>query len=365
MTQFFKKLLVFIASILISECLKLSSLQKTYENGVKAYSGERWSECIKQFEDSIHLYKLYRSVIVNCRQKCNNQPFESEVVENIGDLKVYEHFFNKKDCLTRCEDSGLEDMRLHRDVGESVLISMQARKPYEYLHLCYFQKNVMPKAASAAYTYLMLHPDDQSMENNVKYYVDQPEVDAREIVDLESDDYVVLYKIGVKAYNQHNWADTAANMEEVLNDYLSSENSCRVECERQPEQEWSSEFAITMSNNIAALLHCQQQCQDKLKSLEYNSGIEFIADVLNYIQICYYKLERFDDAAKAAATYLSLLPNDEDMLENKKIYSSLVDTKSFSKRSDIEYYLKRDTYEKKLLKFFHQGNDHSVDSNSL
>ncbi|KOB67087.1 Prolyl 3-hydroxylase 1 [Operophtera brumata] len=365
MNKFFLTLLIIISSIVLSKCLKLSSLQKTYENGVKAYSGERWTECIKQFEESIHLHKLYRSVILNCRQKCNNQPFQSVLKENIGELKVYEHFFTKKDCLIKCEDSGFEDMRLHHDVGESVLYSMQARKPYEYLHLCYFQMNAMPKAASAAYTYLVLHPDDESMQNNVKYYVDQPEVDAREIVDLESDDYVVLYKNGVKAYNHQNWADTVVNMEEVLHDYMSSENNCRVECERQPEQEWSSEFAITMSNNIAALLHCQQQCQDQLKFLEYNSGIEFIADVLNYIQICYYKLERLDDAAKAVATYLYLLPDDEDMLENKKIYSSLVDTKSFSKRSDVEYYFIRDSYEKKLLKFFHQGNNHNVDSNSI
>lgn len=347
------------------KCLKRSSLQKSFENGVKAYSGERWTECIKQFEDALHLYKLHKSVIVNCRQKCNNQPYKSDLQDNLGELKVYEHFFNKKDCLTKCEDIGFEDMNLQSNVDESVLYNMQARKPYEYIHLCYFQMNQMPKAASAAYTYFMLHQDDEAIANNVRYYVDQPEVDPREIVDLESDDYVVLYNIGVKAYGQHNWADTVANMEEVLNDYFLAENNCRVECERQPEQEWSSEFAITMSNNIAALLHCQQQCQDKLNVLKYNSGIEFIADVLNYIQICYYNLERLDDAAKAAETYLSLLPNDEDMIENKKIYTSIVDSKSFIVRSDVEYYSKRDSYEKKLLKFFHQGNHHSVDSNSV
>lgn len=365
MTLFLKGWLVLLASIVLCECLKLSSLQKTYENGVKAYSSERWTECIKQFEESLHLYKLYKSVIVNCRQKCNNQPYESELQENIGELKLYEHFFNKKDCLSKCEDQGFEDLHLQSVVEESVFYKMQARKPYEYIHLCYYQMNAMPKAASAAYTYFMLHQDDEDMKNNVRYYVDQPEVDVKEIVDLESDDYVVLYRIGRKAYSENKWADTVANMEEVLNDYFSSENNCRVECERQPEQEWSSEFAITMSNNIAALLHCQQQCQDKLIILKYKTGIEFIADVLNYIQICYYNLERFDDAAKAVETYLSLLPNDEDMIENKKIYSSLVDTKSFVKRSDVEYYFKRDGYEKKLLQFFHKGNNHSVDSNSV
>lgn len=358
---------LFSLCLVLSVChsLKLLSLQKTYEKGVRAYSNEKWSECIYQFEESLHLYKLYKSVTVNCRMKCNSQSDVSVIKENIGDLKLYETFFLRKDCLIRCLNREFENLHLQKALDDSVLHNMQERKPYEYLHICYFQMFALQKAASAAHTHLIAHPDDKTMAANLKYYLEQPEVDINEVVDLESDDYVVLFKLGLKAYSKNNWAETVANMEEVLNDYFSTEYICRVECEHQPEQEWASEFFVGMSNNIAALLHCQQQCQDKLKPLHYDSGVEFIADVLNYIQISYYKLDRLNDAAKAVASYLALLPYDEDMLANRQIYSSLTDETAFTERSEIIYYYKRDAYEKNLINLFHQGNNDSIDSNSI
>lgn len=360
-----KQLLILIVILAICECRKPSSVEKPYLKGIKAYKDERWSECIAQFEESLHLYKLYKSTIVNCRMKCNSQNFEPEIKEDIGDLKAYEIFFNRKQCLLKCKEKEFEDLNLEGDIEEAVLYGMQARKPYEYLHICYYQMNMAPKAASAVFTYLVANPDDEQMKSNLQYYTQQREVDANEVTDFLSDDYQALYRLGLDAYQQNNWLDAVANMEEVLTDYFTSENSCRVECERQPEQEWSPEISITISNNIAALLHCQQQCQDKLKVLDYNTGVEFIADILNYIQICYYRLNRVDDAAKATATYLMMLPDDEDMLINKNIYSSIADPKSFSERSDVAYYFKRDKYEKKLIQLFHSGNNNDLVDNTV
>ncbi|XP_028156239.1 cartilage-associated protein-like [Ostrinia furnacalis] len=344
----------------------LSSIDKVYKKGVSAYSGERWTECITQFEESLYLYKLYKSVAVNCRLKCRAEPYETYIKENIEDLKIYEKFLNKRKCLLKCLEKGFDDVRVSSDVHESTLFNIQARKPYEYLHLCYFQMYAFQKAASAAYTFLIANPKDETMKNNLKYYSEQPEVDINEVVDLESEDYKVLYHLGLKSYKKNNWAETVASMEEVLTDYMSSENVCRAECERQPEQESTSEFVLTVSNNVASLLHCHQHCQEKLKSLEYNSGIEFLADVLNYLQISYYHLDRFEDAAKAVASYLALMPDDEDMLENKKMYSTLTDAKSFSERETIIYYMNRDLYEKKLIELFHQEfNDYHTQSNAV
>ncbi|KAJ0182508.1 hypothetical protein K1T71_001877 [Dendrolimus kikuchii] len=358
-------IIVVIASASLIEGLKLSSLEKTYEWGLKAYSGERWTKCIEHFEESIHLYKVYKTVVINCRHKCDSPGLTSVIKDDIDDFKIYERFFSKRDCLLKCKEKDFEDVQIIRDIKEDVLFNMQARKPYEYLQLCYFQMYNLPKAASAAYTYLAANPNDEAMNKNLKYYMDQPEVDIKEVVDLESEDYVLLYNLGRIAYRQNNWAEIVGNMEETLSDYLSSENDCRVECENQPDQEQSSEFSITISNHIAALLYCRQQCQDKLKKLDYDSGVEFLADVLNYLQISYYHLERYEDAAKSVASYLALLPNDEDMLENKKIYSTLIDIELFTERSDIVYYFKRDNYEKKLLDIFHQGDDHNVSFDTI
>lgn len=359
----------FLISLLLlikySQCLKLPSVDKPFHKGIKAYKDERWSECIAQFEESLHLYKLYKSIIVNCRTKCNSQDFEPIVKEDIGDLKAYEIIFHRKLCLSKCKENGFKELNLQSDIGDSVLNNMQARKPYEYLHICYFQMNMMPKAASSAYTYLIANPGDEKMSQNLQYYIQQPEVDANEVTDFLSDDYQVLYKLGLNAYHKKNWVDAVANMEEVLIDYISSENSCRAECEHQPEQEWSPEISITISNHIASLLHCQQQCQDMLRVLNYSSGVEFVADVLNYIQICYYNLGRVNDAAQATTTYLMLLPDDEDMLFNKHIYTSIADAKSFTERSDVAYYYKRDKYEKKLIQLFHSGNSQDVVDNTV
>lgn len=362
----FIPLLFLIAGIFCVQCKISSSIEKTYQKGVAAYFGERWTECITQFEESLYLYRLYKSVIVNCRLQCKSEPYKSEINENYDDLKTYEKFFNARNCLNSCHEKNFDDIRVKSDLDESILFNMQARKPYEYLHLCYFQVYALPKAASAAYTYLVVNPNDETMKKNLKYYIQQPEVDENEVIDLESEDYKVLYHLGLKSYDQNNWAETVASMEEALTDYMSSENNCRAECERQPEQESTSEFVLTISNNMVSLIHCHQHCQDKLKNLNYDSGVEFFADVLNYLQISYYHLERIADAAQAVASYLALMPSDEDMIENKKIYSTLVtDEKSFSERSMIVYYLNRDSHEKKLLNLFHQGDNYNSESNDI
>ncbi|KAJ2947894.1 hypothetical protein O0L34_g9684 [Tuta absoluta] len=356
--------LLFACLVGSSEALR-ASLDKAYQKGIDAYKGERWSECIKKFEESLHLYKLYKSITGNCRLNCNSKQYETQVKDNIEDLQFFEKYFNMKNCLKVCHEFGFEDVNLQNDISDFTLHNMQTRKPYEYIHMCYYQKNMLPKAASSVFTFLVANPDDETMMQNLQYYVNQPEVDANEIVDLLVEDYTVLYRLGIKAYKSENWRETIASMEEAITDYLSSENNCRVECERQPEQEWSTEFVVTMSNTMAALLQCHQVCQGKLKLLGYGSGVEFLADVLNYIQISYYHLDKINEAAKTVASYLVLMPNDPDMLSNKKIYSATVQTEAFIERSDIVYYYKRDLNEKKLLNLFLTGHYDNTDSNVI
>lgn len=277
---------------------------------------------------------------------------------------MYEKIFREKNCLDECQRKGFDEIQLFSDVDESVIDNMQAKKPYDYIHICYYQMNALPKAASAAYTYLMAHPDHEQMKQNLQYYLNQPEVDRNEIVDLESEDYQQFHKLGIKHYHENNWGETLTAMEEVISAYLAWENTCRMECEFLPEQQWDPDFIVTTSNHIAALLQCRQQCQDRLKPFKYNSGLEFLADTLNYLQISYYRLDRFEDAARALTSYLAIMPNDEDMLANRDIYTSLVKKEAFVERPEIIHYSKRDHYEKALLDIFHQGLS-SVETNAI
>lgn len=345
--------LILIPCFSIGSTETTASIGKAYEKGVAAYSNEQWSECITQFEDSLHLYKLYKSVIGNCRQKCNNRKYDPITTENIDDLIVFEKFFRRRDCLTKCHDKMFGELKIENNPDDKVLDNLKNRKIYEYLHICYFQMYALSKAASAAYTYLTAHPDDNQMEQNLKYYLQQPEVDVKEIVDMESKKYEDLYKVGVNAYESSKWLETVTAMEEVIFQYMSWEHTCRADCEYQPEQEWSPEFVITVSNNMASLLHCRQQCQDGLKNLNYNSGNEFIAELLNYLQMSYYKLNKLNKAATSVASYLVFYPDDSDMIKNKEYYTSINENQVFEERSDIVYYFKRDSFEKQILSLFH------------
>ncbi|CAB3240670.1 unnamed protein product [Arctia plantaginis] len=362
MNYFKSILLLWVLIIKYNLCLTPISLDKTYEKGVKAYTDERWSRCIEKFEESLHLYKLLKSVVMNCRLKCASKVYESYVKQDIEDLKIYETYFNRRNCINQCQDIGFRAINLKSIPEEYVLSKMHARKPYEYLHMCYFQMHMFQKAASAAYTYFLAHPDDNVMKGNIQYYLDQPEVDTTEVMDLEGDDYVILYNLGINSYFKKNWAETVASMEEAIKNYIASENQCRVECEHQPGQEWSSEFVITLSNNMASLLHCHQLCQDKLSLLKYHSGVEFLTDILNHLQMSYYHLEKLEDAVEAVKTYLILKPNDEDMLANEKFYGDLVEKKIESQRSDVTGYFARDKYEKELLNLFHKDSKHNVNA---
>lgn len=42
------------------------------------------------------------------------------------------------------------------------------------------------KAASAAFTYLVYHPEDKAMLDNLKYYTQLPNVDGNDIVNYEA-----------------------------------------------------------------------------------------------------------------------------------------------------------------------------------
>lgn len=42
------------------------------------------------------------------------------------------------------------------------------------------------RAASSAFTYLVVHPDDKIMQNNLKHYSESEDVDMNKIVNLEA-----------------------------------------------------------------------------------------------------------------------------------------------------------------------------------
>lgn len=341
-------------------CGSYTSINVIYKNGVDAFTNNRWAECVEHFEEVLHLYKQYKSIWVNCRLKCRSQPIMTDSKEQVEDLNVFEIFIERKKCLMDCVDKGFHDVKLNKEINYKILAVLKDRQIYKYMQMCYYKIDDLPKAASTAYTYLVNNPYDTDMVNKLQFYVVQPEVNIKDIIDIESDYFLDLYKIGKIAYDNGNWGEVIAAMEECISDYLLVENSCRAECEDFEDQERSSEFIVRITENIKKLLHCKQKCQNKVKILKFDTGAKFIADVLNYLQISYYHSDRVNDAATAVSSYLLMFPDDEDMIENKQIYSTLVNKESFIHRPDIFFFYKRDIYEKHLLNRLHIIEDENV-----
>jgi hypothetical protein len=53
-------------------------------------------------------------------------------------------------------------------------------------HFVSFQKNLLQKAASAVFTYLVSNPDNKAMQENLKFYSELPEVDMSQMVNFEA-----------------------------------------------------------------------------------------------------------------------------------------------------------------------------------
>ncbi|XP_059051085.1 cartilage-associated protein-like [Achroia grisella] len=348
-----------IHKVVFSDSYNLSSVDETYIKGYQAYSKEHWEECTEWFQESLYLFKLYKTIIINCRIKCKNQ-YQKPVLNDLhDDLKTYEVLFNRGHCLYKCQEKEFKNNNLNSDISTTILHNMQNRKPYQYLHVCYYQTHDVQSAASAAATFLALQPDDIEMKQHLQTYLNKPSVKREEVVDLEKEHYAILFDRALNFYKQSIWDKTIDNLEEAILEYIFWEENCRVECEHQSKrEEEQSELIIVMSNYIVSYLECRQSCQNNLKLIEYDSGVHFLADMLNYLQICYYHLNDFKKAAKSTATYLALMPDDDDMLHNKEIYSTLVQSEDFIENADIINYLKRDNQEKELLKLFDQGYNH-------
>lgn len=348
------KLVVVLTVLSKVTCVDHASINSIYTKAVKAYKDDNWSTCINYLDEVLHLYKLHRSVTNNCRHKCLSSADAVNVKEKIEDLKFFEIVFKRQNCFKHCLEKDFNAVKLLPEINQDIHFDLRSRLPYKYLHRCYYKIDDYPKAASAAYTYLVQNKHDADVDS-LKFYMTKLS-NPNDFIDFLSNDYIHLFNIGREAYAMGNWGETIAAMEEVLTDYFSAENNCRAECEEYPKYDWSPNFSVTLSNNIANLLQCYQNCQRVLQSHEFSSGVNFIAEVLNYLQICYFHSERYKEAAMAVESILLMHPNDEDQIENKKLYSQ-VSTDTFVDRPDIFFYYKRDSYEKYLLSLISKSDD--------
>lgn len=326
------------------------NLQQNYDDAVISYLDEQWSECIKRFENVVSLGKSYRTVVADCRMNCGTLLSESFKDEPISDLPFYKNLLAKTACLMKCKHDDLKYLDILRNYTK-VLQNINSLKPYEYLHICYFKMNLLQKAASAAYTHYLGNPHDVIMKQNLDYYVQLPEVDGTKIVNFEMEIFGAFFLNGTTNYARGNWSDVIRDMEGALVEYLKTEKICRALCDGPFDQGWLPDFTLSVANHFTYCLNCKQKCTQLPKSIGFSSGIDFLSEVLNYLQICYYKMKNIKKACNAAASYLILKSEDEKMLENKNIYMSISNNETFIARPEIEQYFRRHQDENDILSY--------------
>ncbi|XP_033341231.2 prolyl 3-hydroxylase 2 isoform X2 [Megalopta genalis] len=331
------------------------TLHEIYRDAVGAYLDEDWDRCIEDFNEVSHGYKVYKRVVVNCRQKCRTKAASEVPIfpEDLEDLHFYEKKIVETLCLLTCnqeymEIAGNKALKTLPRETETKLVNYHV---YEYLHNCYYKRERYQDAANAVFTYLVRHPKHEISVKVLKHYLTLPGVEAQNVVNLEAAPYVSIYFKGVLAYEKENYAEAAVLFENSLASYLQAEEECRFYCEGPFDQGWHPEFTSSIANHFTFCLKCKQTCHQRLNNVNGDYRGDMLRSHYNYLQFSYYKLGILKGACAAVESYLLFDPSDETMLQNKMYYSAEAMEHFFRPREEAVIYTKRHEYELRLLKF--------------
>lgn len=333
------------------------TIEEMFEKAVEAYLEEDWDRCIEGFNRALHGHKLYKRMVINCRQKCRAQADGSTPFfpENIEDLHFYERKVKETLCLLTCNQDYLQItgpgalMRPSKETEQKIY----DHKYYDYLHLCYYQRHRYQDAANALYTYLVRHPDHEVTISTLKHYLTLPGVSEDEVINLESSPYLQMYFKGVTAYEDEDYKEAAGFFESSLRSYLGSEEECRFYCEGPFDQGWLPEFTSSVANHFAYCLKCKRGCSHTLNNMNGDYRSDTLRSHYDYLQFSYYKLGNLKAACQALESYLLFAPADEERLQNKEYFRKQpkVMEEYFTPREEAVSYLKRQEYEIKILRY--------------
>jgi len=351
-------LLVAVWNFYICAANESLNCKQLYEKGVEAYLDADYEKCVDSLEDAIHLYKTYMKKIQLCRLKCHDQVAEDEPLyqSNIDNLMFFEKTIRNTLCIIKCKDNDA-DIFNEFGLGDQDLEPFVDKKPYEYLHICYSQTKQHQKAASAAFTYWVYHPNDDAARRSLDHYASLPEVNKADVINYEADDYVYFFIHGLQGYEEKKWDYVIQNMEESLLAYLQAEDECRANCEGPFNQGWYPDFIPAIANHFTHVLRCKQKCKKDLSVLNGETRDDLFASHYHYLQYAYFKSGKLSEASSAATSYQLFFPADETMIHNVEYYKKMPKSQlaDFIPRKEAEYYHNRDAYEQKILKFISEN----------
>ena len=169
---------------------KNENFEELYKEGKEAYLANDFSGCVTLMEAALEDYKSYTELITSCKIDCHKQvQSQSSVIEHIEEMMPFEKLVQETLCLMKCKEGKIPENR-SEFASEESRAEFEAKKPYDYLQLCYFKTDQLQKAAMAAYTLHVYNTENLVMKENLEYYLSHPEVDPVKVVDVEEEEYV-------------------------------------------------------------------------------------------------------------------------------------------------------------------------------
>ncbi|KAG1703681.1 Prolyl 3-hydroxylase 1 [Nymphon striatum] len=348
-----------------------------YKLGVDAYLEERWSDCIAYLQNSVDMYFEMEQKNVKCRESCKNtSPVKSNFTysDYYDNLDFYYNVVEEAFCIVKCKYDKMSGFPEPADIPANVNDEFQSRLPYDYLQICYFKLGDNQQAANFAYSFLLHHPKNTVMLENLKYYLSLENVLESELENVEAKPYQKPYMEGERYYQKKDFKKVIKSMKKCLKLYLKSEQECRVLCEGPYKpQDSQPDFILATADHFLYSLKCKNYCAEKLSFFNNIKHENFIPEIFNYLQFSYFKLTNNEETCKAVANFLTLLPKDEIMNQNKEFYlkKGVCSSDMFVAQKEIIEYEKRKAKEENVLKYikewsiFTEENEKKKSKNDL
>ncbi|XP_029678000.1 prolyl 3-hydroxylase 2-like [Formica exsecta] len=149
-----------------------------------------------------------------------------------------------------------------------------------------------------------------------------------------------IYENAVQAYLEENWDGCVAGFNDALHGYKMYKRMVTI-CRRKCKAE-AAGFSPILAKDIEDLHFYERKVRETLCLMKCNQDYREIAGagalkrlprvteeklvnftIYEYLHICYFQKGRYQDAANAAYTFLSLHPNHEMAIKNLKYYLNL------------------------------------------
>jgi len=153
---------------------------------------------------------------------------------------------------------------------------------------------------------------------------------------LSHENYEELYRLGREAYLENNFEECVKYIEASLRDYKEYNdlvNQCRLKCKKsvpyKPVIQFTKEYNHyeSLIRETLCLMNCKRGKTNPNRSEEIIDK-KLVQDfetlkTYDYLQLCYYKTKKFQEAANTAYTYTLHYPEHEIMSENLQYYLNI------------------------------------------